>query len=736
MQKLSKDSLNLQGEFYPAYKKLKTDFDDNTFECAESTVAKLLTTATTSESPGMLLGKVQSGKTRAFITILALAFDNGFDIAIVLSKNSKALIEQTTKRLNSEFSSFVDDGDLEIYDIMHAPESFSKFEMESKLLFVAKKQKDNLKRLIDLVSDNCPDMMNKRILIIDDEADNASVGYSKNKDTKEVDANTIAKQISDLRSQPDAVSFLQVTATPYSLYLQPENVQVSNDPNFQPTRPAFTVLVPVPKAYVGGDTYFGESSRSDEPTLESLIHYSVDHKEFDRLKKQDRRVVKEGEALTYNGISGYRHAIITFIVGGCIQRINKISEGQSPKKLRYSLLLHSEAAKGSHAWQEKLTNEIVDQFKAAHLANDSIFRALVKVSRADLKRSLKLANQNVPSLEKVLVAVSEALDDGYVTITKVNSDEDVSTMLDSSGQLKLRSPLHIFIGGQVLDRGVTLANLIGFYYGRRPNKSQQDTVLQHSRMYGYRRSELAVTRFYTSRSIRNGMILMEEFDTTLRDTIAAGGDKTIQFIRKSSDGRIVPCSPNKILVSSSQTLKPYKRLLPIGFQSGFKTGKCGIEGKILSLDEQVEELCGFNSDEPVLVDLNTAIELIEQIELTLVFDESSPDFDWGAYKDVLLHLSHLSEKGKNKGMVWLWAARNRNSARMSGELSHSTYIETPDSPKTEGKIARKFAINQPILFLLRQNGTKNGEWRDTPFYWPVIHAQAETHVSVYTSETI
>ena len=35
---------------------------------------------------------------------------------------------------------------------------------------------------------------------------------------------------------------------------------------------------------------------------------------------------------------------------------------------------------------------------------------------------------------------------------------------------KLRTPLNIFIGGQVLDRGVTLANLIGFYYGRRPNK--------------------------------------------------------------------------------------------------------------------------------------------------------------------------------------------------------------------------------------------------------------------------
>ena len=82
----------------------------------------------------MLLGKVQSGKTRTFISILALSFDNGFDIAIVLSKNSRALIEQTAKRLNSEFKMFVDDGELDIYDIMHAPESFTAFELDSKLI--------------------------------------------------------------------------------------------------------------------------------------------------------------------------------------------------------------------------------------------------------------------------------------------------------------------------------------------------------------------------------------------------------------------------------------------------------------------------------------------------------------------------------------------------------------------------------------------------------------------------
>ena len=52
-----------------------------------------------------------------------------------------------------------------------------------------------------------------RTLIIDDEADTASIGYTKKEGI--IEANKIAKQISDLRKAIQNVSFLQVTATPY-----------------------------------------------------------------------------------------------------------------------------------------------------------------------------------------------------------------------------------------------------------------------------------------------------------------------------------------------------------------------------------------------------------------------------------------------------------------------------------------------------------------------------------------
>lgn len=727
-------TLNLSGFFYPTYKDDNAAFNAATFKCAEETVQELMSSTTTSDHPGMLLGKVQSGKTRTFISVLALAFDNGFDIAIILSKNSRALIEQTCKRVTSEFKKFIDEGEVEIYDIMHAPDRFGAFELESKLIFVAKKQTDNLDRLTALFSGSSA-MAGKRTLIIDDEADSASVGYTKKAGL--IEARTIALQISKLRSVITQSSFLQVTATPYSLYLQPTEIEVANVLSFKPTRPAFTKLVPVPSDYVGGETYFGESERSQADTLESLIHHTVDHNEFVRLKKQDRRSFNLEEALTIDKIAGYRTAIVNFIVGGTLQRLAGKLAGIKDKKLRYSFLLHSEAGREAHAWQDTLTRTIVTKLQEAAAHGDQIFTDLVTAAHADLERSLRLDGKLIPSISETLAATAIALRDEHVTVTKVNSDDDVASLLDDTGQLKLRSPLNIFLGGQVLDRGITLANLIGFYYGRRPNKFQQDTVLQHSRMYGYRRPDLAVTRFYTSRTIRFAMEQMEEFDASLRATVEAGGDRAIQFIRKAANGSIVPCSPNKILVATTQTLRPNKRILPIGFKSGYRTGANGIGSKIEALDAFIEGLCGFNSDKPMLVPLKTVIHLLKQIEPTLEFeDDEAPDFDWDAAEATLTHLSNQAVDLDDRGKVWIWAAKDRNSSRLASESTHATYIETPDSERTEGQIAKQYAIQQPILFLLRQNGSEEKGWRGTPFYWPVIRAQCQTPTAIYTAKTI
>lgn len=727
----SPSSLNF-GSFYSEYKKRRAEYGSDTFNCAEETVAELARHATTSDRPGMLLGKVQSGKTRTFISVVALAFDNGYRVAIVLTKNSRALVEQTKKRLEGEFTSAITAGELNVYDIMLAPTSFTAFELESKLILVVKKETNNLDRLLSLYGEHCPAIAKCRAIIIDDEADSASVGYSQQGDV--IEANKIATKVSDFRKSIESSSFLQVTATPYSLYLQPDTVSVANSPEFLPIRPAFTKLVPVPSAYVGGETYFGESAMSDSPTVESLIHVAIKDNELIALKEADGRRFKLENALTSSAIEGLRRAICTFIVGGCIQRMTGLANGAPERQLRYSFLLHSETAKGAHAWQSLIVETIKSQLASQASGGLGDFEVEIRNAYEDLTRSIELSGGTVPVFAEVKAAVQTAFSKDYITICKVNSDEQIIAMLDSSGQLKLRSPLNIFIGGQALDRGVTLSNLIGFYYGRRPKKFQQDTVLQHSRMYGYRRADLAVTRFYTTTYVRQAMFEMEVFDSALRSAIDSG-DEEVQFIHQAANGKIVPCSPNKILVATTHTLRPFRRLLPIGFQSDYKTR---AEKVVREIDARVEALCGFNKAAPQLVELNDALAVLSLIESTLLYEDNSDakPFDWKCARAVLQHLAQQHPDPAERGKVFVWAAQGRASSRLAAEGSHAKYIETPDSEKTEGRITREFAKDHPIVFFLRQDGKKADGWRDCPFYWPVIRAQQNTKVVVYAAETV
>ena len=140
---------------------------------------------------------------------------------------------------------------------------------------------------------------------------------------------------------------------------------------------------------------------------------------------------------------------------------------------------------------------------------------------------------------------------------------------------------------------------------------------------------------------------------------------------------------------------------------------------------------------PKLVPVEVAIELLKQIMPTMEFPEDdAPMFDWDGAIAALAHLCHQHPVPAERGQVLLWAADGRDSARLASEGSHATYIETPDSEKTEGQIAKQYAIDHPILFLLRQEGSEAKGWRGTPFYWPVVRAQARTPTAIYTAETI
>ena len=109
------DVLKLDGDFYPRFIE-KKEYSPEALIAIKRTVEQLLAQPTTASRPGMLLGKVQSGKTKTFMGAIALAFDNGFDVCVVLTKGTKALAKQTYERVQKEFSDFTGDDLAQVFD--------------------------------------------------------------------------------------------------------------------------------------------------------------------------------------------------------------------------------------------------------------------------------------------------------------------------------------------------------------------------------------------------------------------------------------------------------------------------------------------------------------------------------------------------------------------------------------------------------------------------------------------
>ena len=135
-------------KFYETFVKEK-EYTEDLQKCIEETVDWLLTKNTTDKHPGLLLGMIQSGKTRAFIGVIARAFDEGYDVAVVLTKGTKALARQTLKRFQGEFKHFIKNDDVQVYDIMKLQPNrpLGDYILRQKLIFVVKKEDDNLHRL-------------------------------------------------------------------------------------------------------------------------------------------------------------------------------------------------------------------------------------------------------------------------------------------------------------------------------------------------------------------------------------------------------------------------------------------------------------------------------------------------------------------------------------------------------------------------------------------------------------
>ena len=732
-----------------------------------------------SYSPIMLLGSIQSGKTRAFIGLMALCFDNGFDMTLILTKCSKALVQQTVKRMTSEFDCFRSGnatvGDVVAQDILdidftgcrdyeEKEEAVSKFLKRyrgKKRIIVVKKQADNVDRMNMFIAKLVKQNNYKRILVVDDEADITSVGYEKNRELQELSLRRISGAINTARKKMHSSIehvMMQVTATPYALYLQPQTF--SND-DIMPVKPARTVVMPTGKGYIGGKYYFIDSIDQNEDNYDLAKHlpHIVDQDEMNIIngsdknksknsKIKDGRTMKKGPFITGQSkkstyaLPSVRSWLFDIITGSAIIQLNPGYED-----FYVSAVMHAATTKALHKKEVEIINEAVESIKDAleNDINDKDVAYFVKQSYDDLKASVRdYKLLTLPDFDEVYSKIADLDEDGElegliteIDVKEVNSDSDIMKLLNDAGELRLENSITIFVGGQVLDRGITIPNMINFFYGRDPKTMQQDTVVQHCRMFGYRSQELlSVTRFYTTRRLFNNMHEITVRDTILRERIRNQSEGLVIYLESGKD--IKACSPSKILASEINNVLPEKRYLPIGFDI------VNDKKKAKQIHDDIRNILEKNS--AILSNTNSQYRKGQEVDGKFVM--LSPDivqellkksYDALEAKDdgicntfsmieptFLFSISGMNNTGFSDVAVIVRENRKLGKYKKNGTM----YQDGPDDGNNEGALAKKLRETMPVLVLTEQTSK---EWK-YPFWWPVYYTPKTMNVGIYAEK--
>lgn len=708
---------NLNGQFFPRFSQTQNYGPDH-IKCITETVGRLLANTANTRRPAMLLGKIQSGKTRTFEGIMALAFDNGYDIVIILTKNNVPLAMQTLKRVNRDFAEFVSKDQLLAFDIMDIKQhGLTPYQANQKIVLVVKKEKKNLDHLLNLFNRSLEGRLKlKRLLIIDDEADNVSVSFKNGVPT------TIPTQINDVRDiRPDS-SFLQVTATPYCLYLQPAEI-TGETKRFIPMRPAFTSLVPTGEGYVGSEYFFGDVSNEKHSSYYTLRNISEGELIAVGSSKNHGRL-RINEVMTSKNSKVLRDSICNFIVSASSLQVTQGKRGEVSKK--YSFLLHTQVEKSAHEWQEGLVLRILKTLNDWVRDNSPEADKVLEEAYDNLSAETNKQEFKMPEKDVVIYAAKAAIRAGFVQPIVVNSDKATEALLDTNtGELTLSSLMTVFIGANVLDRGLTIPNMIGFYYGREPQKFQQDTVLQHMRIMGYRSKEdLAFTRLYTGAKTRDALAKIHKFDESLRTRLELDPGAPMVCVTKDEDGKVIPCSPNKVMLSELSTYRSHSRELPVGFNLA---NNDILKPSVNKVDEILSSHPNAtrNHTKPFLVDLKDALKILAAIERTLEAANDAELFVWDHTREALAMMSRGAADEQQKGKVWILALGLWDQPRnLSKYKRGNIYSDAPETASTDLVRMREVATHAPGIILVKQSGLKEQGWGDSehgkPFYWPVI----------------
>lgn len=420
------------------------------------------------ETNGLIYGLVQSGKTGVLTVTGAMGADEGYKIILILTSDNDPLYDQTLGRAHEAFPGLDIIGKKDFKD----PISFAKRIKGNTCAIVTTKNAGHLRTLIDNFRQGKLQALS--CLIIDDEADQASL-------------NTLARRaggarspindsIGELRSLFDRNTYLQVTATPQALFLQTPGHDF---------RPKFTVLSYPGSDYVGGEDFFADSSK---------IVREFDLNDIMALAPglQPRPTLEIPRSLL--------RALDTFMVGATFKRMREADQN-------CAFLCHVSTRTSDHAHIEALLREYKTDLAVALKAGHPQTVSRLKDAYDDLASTCQeLHGCNFMDIIQAIAFFSPGI---TVKLVNGSTDEDVA----------VKSPYNLFVGGNKLGRGVTIKNLLVSYYGRHPRRPQADTVLQHARMYGYRRRDIGLLRLFLPPPLHTVFKAINRMERGLRELI-------------------------------------------------------------------------------------------------------------------------------------------------------------------------------------------------------------------------
>jgi len=424
---------------------------------------------------GLVVGYVQSGKTANFTAVIAKAADAGYRFFIVLSGTKKSLRQQTQQRLDKELI-FLND------EIWYTPTSERDFRpfgnvnfflsdaKHDKILCVVKKNATILNHLIRWLRGASSEALRKcPFLIIDDEADEASVNTARNQTDSmpaSTDRTAINKRLVDLLRLLPKAAYIGYTATPFAnVFIDPRSPD-----DLYPGD--FIVALPKPKGHFGTEDIFGrarllEDETDDEYQGLNMIRY-VPEDEIPSLKPHhnDNSFIPD----VTNSLKDALHYFWMASAARCVR-------GQANE---YStMLIHTTQLIAVH----NAMREQVEQYRSEFLGrlasqhNGGLIESLK--SQWEEEQALVPSTENgqnsitFDELQKELLPV--------VRRTIVVADNYRSpNRLSYDGETKIQ----IAIGGNTLSRGLTLEGLLVSYFVRAA--STYDTLLQMGRWFGYR----------------------------------------------------------------------------------------------------------------------------------------------------------------------------------------------------------------------------------------------------------